>query len=331
MGARLGDGAVFDHYDRIYAPDKPELVGDDEGGPPFCKGPPALLDCGGGLGVESGLGLVQDQDRGIPEHGPCDGDALPLSAAQTLAALGEHGVEAFRQLPNKTVGPGELGYGLDLLPARPRPPVGNVLGDRRPEEQGVLRHEGQGVAQGLEGEVLYVFTVDEDPSFLRVVEAGDEARYRGLARAAHPDERDPAPCFDIEVHAAQDLPRLVFISEAHALEGNPAVELWCGTRSRQILHARLRVQEIYDALARDEGGADLVDLPAQGPEWREEQGQVGHKDGKVTQRENPGKNLPRPEINHQRRAHAPHDPENGAELRLYLRAVHAGLQRRPAL
>ena len=62
MGARLGDAAVFDHEDRIYAPDQPELVGDDERGSPLCQGPPALLD-GGGLGVEAGLGLVQDQDR----------------------------------------------------------------------------------------------------------------------------------------------------------------------------------------------------------------------------------------------------------------------------
>ena len=106
----------------------------------------------------------------------------------------------------------------------PWPPVGYVLGDRRPEEQRVLRHEGYGVAQGLEGEVLYVFPVDENPSLLRVVEAGDEAGDRGLARAAHPDERDPAPRFDVEVHAAQDLSSLVLVGEAHALEGDPAFE-----------------------------------------------------------------------------------------------------------
>jgi hypothetical protein len=65
MGARLGDAAVFDHEDRIYAPDQPELVGDYERGPSFCKSPPVPLDGGGSLGVESGLGLVQDQDRCI--------------------------------------------------------------------------------------------------------------------------------------------------------------------------------------------------------------------------------------------------------------------------
>src|SRR5215210_3352891 len=265
VGSGLGDAAFFDHEDRIHAPDEPELVGDDEGGASFCKGPPALLDGGRGFGVETRLGLVQDQDGGVPEHGPRYGDALLLPPAQTLTTLGEHGVVAFRQRPNKLVCPRELGGGLDLLPARPRTPVRYVLGDRGPKEQRVLRHEGYGIAQGLEGEVLYVFAVDEDPSFLRVVEAGDDTRYRGLARAAHPDERDPAPSFDVEVHATQDLPRPVLVGEAHVLEGNPAVEDWRGAGPGKVLHARLRVQEIYDALARDERGADLVDLPTQGP------------------------------------------------------------------
>src|SRR5918998_5256329 len=105
MDARLGDAAVFDHEYRIYAPDQPELVGDDEGGASFCQGPPALLDGGRGLSVEAGLGLVQDQDWSIPEHGPRYGYALPLSTAQTLAALGEHGVVALGHLPDKFVGP----------------------------------------------------------------------------------------------------------------------------------------------------------------------------------------------------------------------------------
>src|SRR5918993_524794 len=314
MGARLGDAAVFDHEDRIYAPYQPELVGDDEGGASFCQGPPALLDGGRGLGVEAGLGLVQDQYGGIPEHGPRDGYALPLSTAQTLAALGEHGVVALGQGPDKVVGPSELGYGLDLPAGCPRPPVGYVLGDRRPEEQGILRHEGYGVAQGLEGEGLYVFPVDEDPSLLRVVETGDEAGDGGLARAAHPDERDPASRFDVEVHAAQDLSRLVLVGEAHALEGNPAVEGRRGTGSGKVLHGRLRVQEIYDSLARDERCADLVDLPAQGPQGREEQSEVGHKDGEVTQREDTGQHLPRPEVNHQRRAKPPTIPSTVLNL-----------------
>src|SRR3954447_10903707 len=163
VGARLGDAAVLENEYRVNAPDQPELVCDDEGGASFGQDPPALLDGGRCLGVEAGLGLVQDQDGRVPQHGPGDGYALPLPPAQALAALGEHGVVALWQLLDKPVGPRELGDGFDLLPARPRPPVCYVLGDARPEEQRVLRHEGYGVAQRLEGEVLVVFPVDEHP------------------------------------------------------------------------------------------------------------------------------------------------------------------------
>src|SRR5215213_6661159 len=284
MGARLGDAAIFDHEDRIYAPDQPELVGDDEGGTSFCQGPPALLDGGRGLGVEAGLGLVQDQDGGIPEHGPRDGDALPLSTGEALATLGEHGVVALRQLPDKPFGPGELGDGCDLLPDRPGPPVGYVLGDTSPEQQGVLGHEGYGVAQRLEGKVLDVLPVDEYAPLLRVVQARDEAGYGGLARSADPHERDPAPRLHVEVYATQDFARFFVVGEAHVIEADPAFELRRGTGAGKVLHRGLSVQEVYDALARHQGGADLVHLPTKGPQRREKEREVGHEDGEVTQR-----------------------------------------------
>src|SRR5918998_2765838 len=174
--AALGDAAVFYDQDLIHAPDQPELVGYDEGRPPIGQGAPALLDGGGGLGVETRLGLVQDQDRGVPQHRPRDGDALPLPPAQALPTFAEERVVALRQVPDETVGPRELSDRFDLLPARPGPPVGDVLRHRRSEQHRVLRHEGYGVPQGLEREVPDVLPVDEHPSFLRVVEAGYEAR-----------------------------------------------------------------------------------------------------------------------------------------------------------
>src|SRR5215207_1853410 len=331
MGARLGDAAIFDHEDRIYAPDQPELVGDDEGGASFGQGPPALLHGGRGLGVEAGLGLVQDQYGGVPEHGPRDGDALPLPPAQALATLGEYGVVALRKLPDKPVGPGELGDGFDLLPARHGPPVGYVLGDTGPEQQGVLGHEGYGVAQRLEGKVLDVFPVDEHPPLLRVVQARDEAGDGGLARAADPHERDPAARLDVEIHATQGFARFLVVGEAHVIEADPAIELGRGTGAGKILYRGFRVQEVYDALARHQGGADLVYLPTQSPQGREEQREVGHEDGEVAQREGAGEDLPRPEVHDERRAEAADDAEHRAELGLYLRAVDAGLQGLPAL
>src|SRR5215217_9726802 len=86
VGSDLCDAAVLDNQDLIHVAHQPELVGDDESGAPFGEGPPAVLDGARRFGVEAGLGLVQDQDRALPEHRPRDGDALPLPTGEALAA-----------------------------------------------------------------------------------------------------------------------------------------------------------------------------------------------------------------------------------------------------
>src|SRR5918998_6544732 len=191
VGARLGDAAFIDNQDPVDVPHEPELVGDDEGGTTLRERAPALLDGARRLGVETRLRLVEDQDRALPQHRPRDGDALPLAPAQALPPLGEQRVVAIWQLPDKLVGPCQLGGALDLLPRGPSLPVGDVLRHRRPEEHRLLRHEGYGASQGLEREPPYVLPVYEHPPTLRVVEAGDEARHGRLSFPPHAPERDP--------------------------------------------------------------------------------------------------------------------------------------------
>src|SRR5918997_1958978 len=106
VGAVLRDAAVLDHEDPVHAAHQPELVGYDEGGASLRERAPALLHGARGLGVEAGLGLVQDQDRALPQHRPRDGDALSLPPRQTLAPLGEQRVVAIGQPPDKGVRPG---------------------------------------------------------------------------------------------------------------------------------------------------------------------------------------------------------------------------------
>src|SRR5215211_9374779 len=326
VGSDLGDAAVFDHQDLIHAAHQPELVGDDEGGAPFSEGTPAVLDGARRLGVEAGLGLVQDQDRALPEHRPRDGDALPLSPGEALPALGEQSLVALRQLADKIVRPGELRGALDLPPRRFCLPVADVLRDRRPEEHRLLRNEGYGVAQGFEREVSDVITVYENPPSLRVVEAGDEARDGGLAGPAQAHERDAAAGLDLEVHPAQNLVGLVFVGEVDVFEGDASFEGGCGAGVGVSLHARLVAQEIYDPLAGDEGLADLVRLPAQGPKRREKEAEIGDEDGELPDGEGPREHLQGSEVQDERGPDAADHAEHDAELRLDERRVHAGPQ-----
>src|SRR5215204_7038083 len=145
VGAVLRDAAVLDHEDPIYVAHQPELVGYDEGGAAPGQDAPIVLHGARRLGVEAGLGLVQDQDGALPEHRPRDGDALALPPREALPALREQRVVGLRQLPDKPVRPGKIRRALDLPPLRPRLPVADVLRHRRPEEHRLLRHEGYGV------------------------------------------------------------------------------------------------------------------------------------------------------------------------------------------
>src|SRR5215212_1797731 len=76
VGAALGNPAIFDDEYPVHVPDQPEFVGDNEGSAAFGQYAPALLYRFGGLGVEAGLGLVENQNRGVPQHRPGDRDAL---------------------------------------------------------------------------------------------------------------------------------------------------------------------------------------------------------------------------------------------------------------
>src|SRR5215208_1252118 len=326
VSAVLRDPAAFDHEDPVHVPDQPELVRDDEGCPPCGQRAPVVLDCARRLGVQPGLGLVQDQDRALPEHRPRYGDALPLSPAQALPPLREQSVVALGQLADELVGPRELGCALDLLPRRSCLPVANVLRHRRPEEHRLLGHECYGVAQRLEREVPDVTAIYQYPPSLRVVEAGDEARDGSLARPAQADERDPASGLDVEVHILEDLPHLVLVGEANVLEGDASPEGGSAERVGRFLYRRLGVQDLDNALPRDEGLADLVRLPAQGPQGREEETKICYEDGELSDGERAGEHLQRGEVQDQRCPYAAHHAEHDAEPGLDERGVNAGPQ-----
>ena len=74
------DVALLDHEDLVGLADGAEAVGYDEGGTAFHERGQALLNEGLAFCVEVGSGLIEDEDAGICENSPGDGNALPLSA-----------------------------------------------------------------------------------------------------------------------------------------------------------------------------------------------------------------------------------------------------------
>src|SRR5260221_68176 len=69
-------------------------------------------------------------------------------------------------------------------------PVGDVFADRADEEEDILLHDADALAQRLERELADIVSVDRDPTGGDVVEAWDEVHDRRLAAARGPEQRD---------------------------------------------------------------------------------------------------------------------------------------------
>lgn len=113
--AGILDAAIVHHHDLIRAGDGAQAMGDDQHCPACHQFPNRLLDQGFVLWIDIGCGLIQHHDGGILQHGPGDGDALPLTPGQVCAASAYYGIIALFQTTNKLVAPGGLSHGLHLL------------------------------------------------------------------------------------------------------------------------------------------------------------------------------------------------------------------------
>ena len=120
MGAGLDDPAVVDDEDLVGVADRREPVRDDQGRPALEGGVEGALDRGLGLGVEVGGGLVEDDDRGLLEQQPGDGEPLPLAAGEPVAAVADHGVEAVGESTDQGRDLRGLEGGPDLASLAPR-------------------------------------------------------------------------------------------------------------------------------------------------------------------------------------------------------------------
>src|SRR5881397_1716407 len=115
VGATLDDLAALEHEDLVGATDRRQAVRDDEGRTPPPQRPQAVLDGCFALRVETGRGLVEDQDPRIGQDGPRDRDALALASRQLHPSLPDHRVVALLEAAHELVAMGDARRLLDLL------------------------------------------------------------------------------------------------------------------------------------------------------------------------------------------------------------------------
>ena len=103
MSAAFDDASVFQYQNLVGIADGAEAVCDDETCATAHESLESLLDQSLGGGVDTGGGLVENEDGRVLQQRAGDADALLFADAQTHPAFADLGVEAVGQFANKVM------------------------------------------------------------------------------------------------------------------------------------------------------------------------------------------------------------------------------------
>ena len=174
--------------DQVRVHHRRQAMGDDHGGAPAHEFAEGRLHLAFGFRVQGRGRLVEQQDGGVLERRPGDGQALALAAGKLDALFADHGVVALGKGADERVGGGVTGGGDDLGVAGPGPAIGDVGPDRVVEKGDLLADQGDvGIERG-QRDVAHVGAVDENPARGHVVEAGNQVEDGRLAGPRRSDQ-----------------------------------------------------------------------------------------------------------------------------------------------
>ena len=181
--ARFHDAALVEHIQRVGIGDGGEAMGDDDGGAILHQAIERFLHLPLAFGVERAGRFIEQEDRGIAQHGAGNRDALALAAGKFQAAFADAGVVALRQRGDEVVRGGIAGSLFDLGPACTGASERDVGGDGFVKQDRLLGDERHRTAQGGQADVANVVAIDGDHAAIDVIEAQEKIKQRGLARS----------------------------------------------------------------------------------------------------------------------------------------------------
>src|SRR6185312_16884632 len=146
----------------------------------------------------------EDQNRRVLEDRAGNGEALALAAGERYAFFPDNGVVAFRLVHDERMRAGGAGGGFDLGIGHAIAARGEVAADGVVEQDGFLRDNGDLTPEFRHRDITNIRAADAHRAALGIVEAREQVRERGLARATAADERDELAGFDSEIDAAQN-------------------------------------------------------------------------------------------------------------------------------
>ena len=141
------DHAAADDQDLIRRQNGGQAVGDQDTGPGLDQGLDGLLDLLLGYGIQGRSGFVEDQQGGILEQDPGDGNTLLLAAGQLEAPVAYHGIQTLFLGRDKVINIGLFTCLDQFLFRGVRTGVEQIVADGPVEQVGLLarpRHRGGG-------------------------------------------------------------------------------------------------------------------------------------------------------------------------------------------
>jgi len=238
-------------------------------------------------GVHRARGLIQDEQRRIPQERPSQRDPLALSAGQQHPALADARLVALGQRQDEVVRVRRPRGGLQLGCAGPGVRVGDVRRHARGEEHGLLEHDRQLPSQISEPIVTQVDAVQKDPTAGRIVEAQQQADQRGLACAGCPGDAKLGPAVEREGDVMEHL-LAVGVCERHIVEHHRARCPPDAARVRTLTDLRGLVEEPEHPLGAGQVGLQLSRQLADAAQRRVQLPQVAEQQDQLSQRDHTG-------------------------------------------
>ena len=204
MGAGFYDFPMVQHQDLAGILDGGEPVGDDEGCPPYHEPVQGFLDDPFAFRIQGRSGFVQNQDPGIFQDGPGNGDALALAAGYVDAPIPQIGVIPLGQIPDEFICIGGFGRCQHFLPGGIQPSVEDVVVHRIIEQIGFLGHDSYLFPEGSHGHIPDVVVIDQDGSFRHIIEPGQQVGNGGFPCTAGAYQGNGLPGLSGERQMLQD-------------------------------------------------------------------------------------------------------------------------------
>ena len=188
MRAALDDAALLQDHDAVAVLDRGQAVRNHERRAPLHQGVHAALHQRFGARVDGGGRFVQNQRGRVGNRGAGNRQQLPLPLREVCAVARQHRIVAVGQLADELVRIGEL-CGFNARRVRcVQAAVADVVQHRAGEQVRVLQHHAEAAAQIRLANLVDVDVVVADFAVLNVVEAVNQVRDGGFARARAADE-----------------------------------------------------------------------------------------------------------------------------------------------